>query len=812
MAAVTQLIASYLGGVSTQPDVKKLNGQVREALNCFADPTFGMTKRSGSAFLSTLADSPDLDHGKWFFILRDNREAYIGCIIKGNIRIWNAITSQEATVDITAGIDYLTGDQPDRLMFSVLSIQDTSIISNNTVTVLEQPAPTYVPGLKATIRLLEVSYGSSYIVSIDGTEVAKYDAPDNADASTINANTILDSLVSSLESVGNMTVTKLDSSIELESTVPFSIDSSGGLGNDGLISFQDTIDVAVRLPNQSVANRSVNVINTDTDGDGYWAEFIPENGISGNGVWEESIDPTVSTGFDPSTMPHQLRAVDVNSFVFSPIPFENRVVGNNDTNPQPSFVGQKIQSSFFSSNRLGFLSEANVVLSRSGDFFNFYSASAQTQIASDVIDLSAASTRPVLLFSALNVAQGILLFSRRQQFLLASDDGALSPSSAIISQLSEYEMNVEVPPVTQGSSVIFTSRSPSQARVYQMVTRGLQESPLVTDIGKVVSGYLPQNIDYLGTSPQNELTILTSIDGEDMYFYRTYSNGQEILIQSWFKWRMPGKMQVFFVVEDRIFSVCNAGGKYVLSVSYFNQVQEAEIVTTASGLVLGNPCLDFYSQPTSVVLDGKDTKAYIPIKLDGLSSSFLVTDKREDLFRKVNLNEYGYSSVSYGDPQDDAGYFVTTTEYGTDANGDYALFKDQDLTEYSDHCVVGYTYDMSLDLPRLFYKIDDNNKISDYTASTTISRMKFSVGLSGAITFKLKARGSEEWSNTIPIPYANYYLADDAPIADESIFILPIYQKTDNFLVKLTSSFPFPVSVNSMMWEGQYSPRYYKRV
>ena len=509
-------------------------------------------------------------------------------------------------------------------------------------------------------------------------------------------------------------------------------------------------------------------------------------------------------------MPHQLRAIAENTFDFTPIPFEQRVVGNDETNPQPSFIGQAIQSAFFSSNRLGFLSEANVILSRSGDFFNFYSASAQIQIASDVIDLSAASTRPVLLFSALNVAQGILLFSRRQQFLLASDDGALSPSSSIISQLSEYEMNVEVPPVSLGSSVVFTSKSPSQSRIFQMVTRGLQESPLVTDIGKVVNGYLPQNIDYIGTSPQNELTVLSSVDSEDMYLYRTYSNGQEVLIQSWFKWKMPGKMQAFFIVEDRLFSVCSAGGKYISSITYFNQVQEAEIVTTTDRGVIGNPCLDFYSEQTSLVLDGKDTKCYIPIKLDDRMSSFLVTDKRDSLFRTIDFDNYGYSSLSVGDPQDDAGYFVSTTEYGTDANGSYALFKDQDLTEYSDHCVVGYNYDMSLNLPRLFFKRDD--KISDYTASMTVSRLKFSIGLSGGITFKLKARGSEEWSTTMPVPMADYYLADDAPISDESIYILPIYQKTDNFLVKLTSDFPFPVSVNSMMWEGQYSPRYYKRI
>lgn len=812
MAAITQLVPSFLGGVSTQPDVKKLPGQVRDAINCFADPTFGMTKRSGSAYLSTLADAPELDHGKWFFILRDNREAYIGCIVSGNIRIWNAITSVEATVDISAGADYLlkTSSTPDRLLFDVLTIQDTSIITNKECIVNELSPPDWTPGLNATVRLLEVSYGADYIININGAQVVKYTSPDNADASTINANTILDALVAGFTNLQDFTVTKLDSSLEIVSTTPFNIDSSGGLANDGLISFQDDIDVAVRLPNQSLQGRSIQVINTDTDGSGYWTRFVADNSLSGNGVWEEAIDPSISQGLDTSTMPHQLRAVAPNTFEFGPIPFENRLVGDNTSNPQPSFVGFAIQSAFFTSNRLGFLSEANVILSRSGDFYNFYGSSAQIQVDSDVIDLSASSTRPVLLFAALNVAQGLLMFSRRQQFLLASDDGALSPTSAIVTQLSEYEMDVQVPPASQGTSVAFTSRSPSQSRIYSMVTRGFNEPPTVTDIGKVVSGYLPKEIDNLGTSPQNELTVLSSVDSPDLYFYRTYSNGETVLIQSWFKWTMPGEMQAFFIVEDRLFTICRCGGKYLLGLSYFNQVQEAEIVTNAEGDVIGNPCLDFYANPSSLVFDGNDTKCYIPIVLDGFESTFLVTDKRDAVFRKVDFDNFGFSNASFGDPADGAGYFVTTTEYGTDATGPYALFKDQDLTEYSDHCVVGYNYDMSLNLPRLFYKRDE--KISDYTASMTISRLKFSIGLSGGITFKLKARGSEEWSNTIPVPLADYYLADDAPISDESIYILPIYQKTDNFLVKLTSDFPFPVSVNSMMWEGQYSPRYYKRV
>ena len=56
MAAVTQRVNNYLGGVSRQPDDRKKPGQVREALNAYPDPTFGLIKRPGFKFLTTLKD------------------------------------------------------------------------------------------------------------------------------------------------------------------------------------------------------------------------------------------------------------------------------------------------------------------------------------------------------------------------------------------------------------------------------------------------------------------------------------------------------------------------------------------------------------------------------------------------------------------------------------------------------------------------------------------------------------------------------------------------------------------------------------
>jgi hypothetical protein len=53
MSLVTQRI-SFNGGVSQQPDTLKLPNQVKEAINCYPDVTFGTIKRSGSQFIAEL--------------------------------------------------------------------------------------------------------------------------------------------------------------------------------------------------------------------------------------------------------------------------------------------------------------------------------------------------------------------------------------------------------------------------------------------------------------------------------------------------------------------------------------------------------------------------------------------------------------------------------------------------------------------------------------------------------------------------------------------------------------------------------------
>ena len=79
-------------------------------------------------------------------------------------------------------------------------------------------------------------------------------------------------------------------------------------------------------------------------------------------------------------------------------------------------------------------------------------------------------------------------------------------------------------------------------------------------------------------------------------------------------------------------------------------------------------------------------------------------------------------------------------------------------------------------------------------------------------TLPVKVKVYEDnWYDLQPVQEANQYLASDVPFIDQAIYTIPLHQRTENFLLRVFSDSPFPVSLTSMMWEGNYTPRYYRR-
>ncbi len=383
MAAVTQRINSYLGGVSKQSDDKMLPGQVRECYNGFPDATYGLTKRPGFKHIVNLGTGTTYDGGKWFYIKRDDDEEYVGVLKQdatNPVHIWNALTGVACTITYgsTAAKSYLNGTKDN---FKVITVQDTSIIINNNVTVTAQAAPTFTEGLVSSIEVQYVTAETTYTVDIkigSSTQTATFTTP----SSGVTIDGILTDLETDINAMtgdhANITVTKLSNSLELTSTAAMEVSAKAGIDNKGLTSVGNEVASVAELPVKSVNGRIIKIVNTSSDLDTYYAKFVAHDGVSGEGYWEETISPSASPGINDSTLPHELINTGVNAFTFKELDYENRLVGDDKTNPHPSFVDQKISAGFFHNNRLGFLSQDNVIMSQSGDFFNFYFKSSQT--------------------------------------------------------------------------------------------------------------------------------------------------------------------------------------------------------------------------------------------------------------------------------------------------------------------------------------------------------------------------------------------------------------------------------------------------
>ena len=866
MAAVTQRIDNYLGGVSRQSDDKKLPGQVKECLNGYPDPTFGLTKRPGFEWIANLGTGTTYDSSKWFYIHRDADEKYIGCIkpasegSPGDIDIWNATSGTACTVNYGTGAQaYLTGA---RTNYDILTVQDTSIITNNLITVAKIADPAFIAKTRATLVLSDTASGE-YDVTINGSSITTYDAP-----STQTYNGLLTELKSRIDglNISGLTVTKYASSLELDRVVSgtrtaFTISTTGGAANNKLSVFQDQVDNVSQLPYTSFNGRIVKVINTASNNDTYFAKFIADDGTSGTGYWEETLDPSKSTGLNQDTMPHELLNTATNTFLFQKITWTARKVGDDTTNSHPSFVGQKIEQSFFHNNRLGFLSKDNVSMSQSQDFYNFYHTSAQTVTDADPVDLSCSTIRPAALHGIIPTTQGLVLFSKNQQFMMNAADGILTPTSTSINTISNYEMDTEVDPVDMGTNINFISKTPGYTRVFGMVTRGQDENPQVLDVSRVVNEWIPATIDTFIASPQNQFLALSSQSDNKIYFYRTYNDGEKNLVEAWFNWQLPGTVQTTAVDQDDMFTVTKQGNQFTLSKASLSQSPSDAIIVNNDGSRV-NPCIDLYATASSVAWDSTNefSKCYIPWNnVTGLTPVLII----KGTTATGQFIESG---------------FTITPEVITDDGNDYFKVAKKNLTSVASDVIVGWKYDLDIILPKTYYRTDESMQLTDYTANLTIARMKFAVGLSGVMGFKLKSTGTlqgkkeytgdssttifnwtkddldyidsdqikvtldgvattaftvsgdyqitfdsapgtnvkikiylDEWYNLNPTQIADTYLANDIALSDQSVFSIPIHQKTNNFQLRIFNDSPFPVSLNSMMWEGNYSPRFYKR-
>jgi hypothetical protein len=177
MASVTQKVPNYVLGISTQPDEKKIPGQVVDLVNGVPDVVRQLIKRPGSQLVNTLTPST-ASHTKWFDIYTTDEEQYIGQVgADGAVKIWRCSDGVEIPVDYnditgtnkatyldnTALSDEKSSD------IQVLTINETTFFVNRRKTVAMKTGASDKSAAQlneAFINLDTISYGKQYALDI----------------------------------------------------------------------------------------------------------------------------------------------------------------------------------------------------------------------------------------------------------------------------------------------------------------------------------------------------------------------------------------------------------------------------------------------------------------------------------------------------------------------------------------------------------------------------------------------------------------------------------------------------------------------
>ena len=213
-----------------------------------------------------------------------------------------------------------------------------------------------------------------------------------------------------------------------------------------------------------------------------------------------------------------------------------RTVGDLDSAPNPSFIGQKINNVLFYRNRLGFLSNDNVILSTVSDFFQFFRETVLTVIDSDPIDIAAAHTKVSVLKHSVPMGEQLVLFSDQTQFILTSSSVlTLTPKTATIVVATEFESSDKATPVSSGSSIYYLNKKGSFAGIREYVS---QEDTVIKEAANItvhVPKLIPVNVFKLAVSTSEDVLVVLGTDNSNKLYINRWlygAEGQKVL-NSW---------------------------------------------------------------------------------------------------------------------------------------------------------------------------------------------------------------------------------------------------------------------------------------
>jgi hypothetical protein len=262
---------------------------------------------------------------------------------------------------------------------------------------------------------------------------------------------------------------------------------------------------------------------------------------AGDNTWFETVAPGLRNRIKASTMPHALVRNADGTFTFGQFSWADRMVGDEATNANPAFIGREIRDIFWYKNRFGCAVDEGVVLTRVGDFGNFYRLTVVDLLDDERVDVQASETKVTKINYAVPFDGSIMLFSDQTQLRLNHGAEGLTPTNATLDVVTNFRMVENVRPFALGSDVYFAGENGDWAAIREYFVAPDSQVNDAANVTGHVPEYIPSTILRLSGSDVNDVLIVLTenVEGapQEVYVYKFHWVSETEKAQSaWNRW------------------------------------------------------------------------------------------------------------------------------------------------------------------------------------------------------------------------------------------------------------------------------------
>lgn len=489
MSIFDRNIDNLLGGVSSIAEVNRPQNKLENSINTYNSLSKGLIRRPPAELIERYETiSGSLDPRDKVQLVEDTQgNKYLFEIKKltGKLKV----TNWETMEVLFNGIDgYLLCANPKKDI-KIIRLSDTVVILNSEreVAAAETPNTDFIGfnNFQKTIYVKNGEYNRRYEIKLEynGLEytLATYDTPDESDVNAVDLThneTIANQLLQQLQAfdyVGNSipidpnfffrkrNVISYGSFSQVGlNNVDFTLTGTDGQDNNNMVVINESVRSVDDLPPFAGRNVIVRVENLQsTDTDDYYLKFLNDTSsdfIPLEGIWTETGDPSKDVGFNLDTMPIK---VELNTVAVTPanIDWDDRLIGDDNTNKLPEFVGKRVNDIGFYRNRLFFVYDEFISFSESDSLFNFFKTSVVTELATAPVELQYTDND----YNPIDIAtvhqDNLFLFSKERQFVISTDGNVLKNGTAYIRKVSSFKMDTEVRPLSNNDRLFFADNT-----------------------------------------------------------------------------------------------------------------------------------------------------------------------------------------------------------------------------------------------------------------------------------------------------------------------------------------------------------------